>query len=176
MLSRTEDSSQYLEYMRMAVEIEKQSVAEDERSHPKVAAVLVKDNQILATAYRGEIGEGDHAEYTLFEKKLAAVDLRGTTLFTTLEPCVSRNMRKPCSDWVIEKGISYVFIGMLDPNPRIYNQGATKLRANGVQVRFFPPALRNEIEADNLAFIEQFRANPAPQGKADFDYTNVSSV
>ncbi len=134
------------------------------------------DGKITDTAFRGELGAGDHAEYTLLEKKLTGANLERATLFTTLEPCVSRNQHKPCSEWIIEKGIGKVFIGMLDPNPRIYSKGAIKLREHGVEVDYFPSDLRGEIENDNHEFISQFRANPHLKGRAVFDYTNNDGI
>lgn len=158
--------------MQMAIDLAKQSRAEDDRHHPKVGAIIIKDGKFLGSAFRGELGSGDHAEYTLFEKKLKDVELKDSILFTTLEPCTSRNRRKPCSDWIVEKGVNQVFIGMLDPNPRIYHQGVSKLKKQGINVNYFPSQLREEIIACNRDFINQFRANPQPEGMANFDYTN----
>ncbi len=161
-----------LTYMQLAVDEAKKSKAEDHRFRPKVGAVVVRDGTVLAMAHRGELGAGDHAEFTLFEKKLPNVDLMGATLFTTLEPCTSRSTHKPCADRIIERRLRSVVVGMLDPNPRVYSQGARKLRDHGIQVRYFPEDLRREIETDNLAFISQFRASPALLGKARFNYTD----
>jgi pyrimidine deaminase RibD-like protein len=158
------------EYMRMAVDAGKQSKAENGKSHPKVGAVLVKDGRVFGSAHRGELADGDHAEYTLFEKKLRDADLTGATLFTTLERCTSRKTHKPCSDWIIEKGISHVAIGILDPNPRIYLKGVSKLKERGISVSYFPMELRSEIQNDNKDFIGQFQANPLLEGRAVFDY------
>ena len=116
----------------MTNDIAKQSKAEDDRPHPKVGAVVVMNDEVLGTAYRGELGSGDHAEYTLLGRKLADVDLKGATLFTTLEPCTERRKHKPCVDWIIERGIANAVIGILDPNPLIYNKGASKLKRYGV--------------------------------------------
>ena len=161
-----------LTYMRLAVDEAKMSRVEDQRSHPKVGAVLVRDGTVLASAHRGEFGPGDHAEFTLFEKKLPNMALKGATLFTTLEPCTSRTTHKPCANRVVERGITRVVMGILDPNPRVYSQGARKLRDHGIQVLYFTKDLRKEIEADNLSFISQYRASPALEGKARFNYTD----
>lgn len=163
-------------YMLLAVDEAKKSKAEDDRFRPKVGAVLVLDGTVLAMAHRGELGAGDHAEFTLFEKKLPNIDLIGATLLTTLEPCTSRSTHKPCADRIIERGLSSVAIGMLDPNPRVYSQGARKLREHGIEVRYFPQDLRREIETDNLAFTSQFRANPALVGEARFNYTDNDGI
>lgn len=165
-------SNTMLSYMRLAVDEAKKSKAEDDRFHPKVGAVLVLDGAVLTMAHRGELAAGDHAEFTLFEKKLPNVDLTGATLFTTLEPCTSRSTHKPCADRIIERRVLKVVIGMLDPNPRVYSQGARKLRDRGIEVLYFPRDLRMEIETDNFAFISQFRANPASVGNARFNYTD----
>ena len=57
-------------FMEMAVAEARKSKPEDGRVHPKVGVVVVKGGAVLATAYRGEIGKGEHAEYTASEKKL----------------------------------------------------------------------------------------------------------
>lgn len=161
-----------LALMKEAIDSGKKSIAEEGKLTPKVGAVIIKDDKILGTAYRGQKGPGDHAEYTLLEKILDGVDVSGATLFTTLEPCTTRGKHTPCSDWIIKKNIKHVFIGLLDPNPKIYNNGCKKLRAAGIEVSYFPAELREEIIKDNNKFIEQYKANPELSGRASFDYTN----
>jgi pyrimidine deaminase RibD-like protein len=158
--------------MRLAIDNAKKSVSEDGKLSPKVGAAIFKDGQILGSAFRGQLGEGDHAEFTLFQKILEGQDVSGAILFTTLEPCTHRNNHKPCSDWIIEKGIKHVFIGCLDPNPKIYNNGCKKLREAGVEVSYFDAELREEIMNDNIKFIDQFKANPELEGEVSFDYTS----
>lgn len=158
--------------MRIAIDIGKRSVSEAGKVSPKVGAAIIKDGHILGSAFRGEKEEGDHAEYTLFEKTLKGQDVSGATLFTTLEPCTHRNSHKSCSDWIIEKGIKQVYIGILDPNPKIYNHGCVKLKNAGIEVDYFPLSLRKEIESDNSLFINQFSANPELKGKATFNYSS----
>lgn len=81
-------------FMKIALEEMNKSVPEqrdDGKVSPKVGAVLVHPDGSHATAYRGELREGDHAEYTLLERKLHNKRLDDCILFTTLEPCVKRN-------------------------------------------------------------------------------------
>jgi pyrimidine deaminase RibD-like protein len=158
--------------MRAAIDAAKKSHAEDSRLHPRVGAALVKDDVLLATAHRGELGAGDHAEFTLLERKLASLDVSGSTLFTTLEPCTQRKRHRSCTDWIIDKGLAHVVVGMLDPNPRIYSQSVTQLRSRGIKVDFFPAELREEIVTDNADFISQYHANPALTGEATFNYSH----
>jgi pyrimidine deaminase RibD-like protein len=157
--------------MELAISVARQAGAEDARLHPKVGAVLVRDDQILGSAFRGELGAGDHAEFTLLQKKLFGINLSGSILFTTLEPCTARKAHKTCAEWVVERKVGCVVVGMLDPNPRIYSLGITKLRESGVAIEFFPADLRDAIRADNSAFIDAFRANPKLGSDATFNFT-----
>jgi pyrimidine deaminase RibD-like protein len=179
-LSKTQTETDFdetiLSYMRLAIECGKQSVGEQGKLTPKVGAVIVQDNKFLGSAFRGQKGEGDHAEYTLFQKILNGADVKGATLFTTLEPCTARGSHKPCSEWIIEKGIKHVYIGLLDPNPKIYNIGCKKLMAAGIEVSHFPRELRTEIAADNALFISQYNALPDLSGIASFNYTNNNGL
>jgi pyrimidine deaminase RibD-like protein len=158
--------------MEEAVAIARSSKDEDAGLHPKVGAVLVLRDQICQSAFRGELGAGDHAEFTLFEKKLAGRDVKGAILFTTLEPCTARKRHKPCAEWIVEKQVACVFVGMLDPNPRIYCLGVSHLRKNGVAIEFFPEDLREMIRQDNREFIDSFHANPELAGEASFNFTH----
>ena len=68
-------------HMREAFEASKSCIAEEDKKIPTpfVCAVLVKHGRLLGTAYRGEIGPGEHADYTLLERKLKEEDLTGAS-------------------------------------------------------------------------------------------------
>ena len=116
--------------MELAIEQARKSVdLEGGAVRPKVGAVVVIDGKVMATAYRGELGEGEHAEYTALERKLEQATLAGATVYTTLEPCTTRNHpRIPCAKHLIDRRIKRVVIGMLDPNPAICGKGERLLR------------------------------------------------
>ena len=76
-------------FQLMAIEEARKSVAEDERPHPKVGAVVVKNGEVLSRAHRGEVPKS-HAEYVALEQKLSDELAAGATVYTTLEPCTTR--------------------------------------------------------------------------------------
>jgi pyrimidine deaminase RibD-like protein len=140
-------------FMKLAIAEARKSLGEDRRAHPKVGAVVVKDGNILACAHRGELGKGEHAEYTALERKLTDSILAGATVYTTLEPCMTRNHPKiPCARRLIERKIGRVVIGMLDPNPAICGKGERLLRDHGIVVDRFPHDLILQLEDLNREF------------------------
>lgn len=85
-------------FSEQAIIIARKSVAEDNRLHPHVGVVIVKDGNVLATGFRGESGDGNHGEYCAL-KKLNEADVQGATVYTTLEPCSERNPpKKSCTE------------------------------------------------------------------------------
>lgn len=158
-------------FMRLAVEKAEQCVAEDEQVRPKVGAVLVKEGEVLAWAFRGEVEPGQHAEFTLLEKKLEGVDVTGATVYTTLEPCTNRNEPKvPCAKRLIDRRIKRVVVGQLDPNPQIKGEGLFSLREAQIEIDVFPPVLMRRLEDLNRDFIREHRraGNPAPEVNEEF--------
>lgn len=72
--------------MQRAVALARLCEGEPGRISPKVGAVVARHDALIGDAYRGELNAGEHAEFTLLERKLRGATLAGATLFTTLEP------------------------------------------------------------------------------------------
>jgi diaminohydroxyphosphoribosylaminopyrimidine deaminase/5-amino-6-(5-phosphoribosylamino)uracil reductase len=120
---------------------------------PRVGAVIAKQGEVLSTGFRGELGK-THAERVALEK-LSVQDSAGATIYTTLEPCVGIRKNQAvdsCVDLIIERGISSVVIGVLDPNAAIYTQGYRKLLENNVSVSFFSRKLREAVEEGTFEY------------------------
>jgi len=140
-------------YARMAIDEARKSISEnDNRPHPWVGAVVVKDGKVLSKAHRGEV-PGNHAEFVALEKNLPNVAVTGATVYTTLEPCTTRTPPKiPCVDRLIARKVARVVIGILDPDDRIRGKGQRKLSNAGIETALFPHDLAMEVEELNREF------------------------
>ena len=125
---------------------------------PRIGAVIAKGGQMLATGFRGEIGKL-HAERVALEK-LEMPDRVGSTVYTTLEPCVVLHDDQTigsCADLIIDSSVDKVVIGVLDPNGTIYSQGLKKLLENNISVGFFNRKLRTAIEEETFEYGDVHR-------------------
>ena len=146
------------DYMKLAVKVMKQSIPERKKKNPSpyVGAVLVFPDGTVETAYRGELREGDHAEYTLLDKKHPSKELSKCWLFATLEPCApgARNAPKlSCAERIVNARIPEVWFGIEDKNPTVDHGGINYLIENKVKVHQFAPKFHKEIEDVNKSFM-----------------------
>jgi ATP-dependent DNA helicase RecG len=153
--------------MEKAVEVMHQSISEprmDKKASPLVGAVLYKPNGSVETAFRGELRHGDHAEYTLLERKHRNKRLDGSVLFATLEPCAPGARKHPklsCAERIVLARIKEVWVGIEDPDPTVDRQGIKYLQDCGVKVQLFDRDLQDKIRRANKTFIEQARGRAA---------------
>lgn len=120
---------------------------------PRVGVVVAKNGEVLSTGYRGE-AKGVHAERIAITK-LTSEQVRGSTVFTTLEPCVELYGDQEiacCAQLLIDSGVIEVVIGVLDPNGTIYSQGYRRLLENNISVGFFNRKLREAVEEETFEF------------------------
>lgn len=156
--------------MEKAIEVMRCSVAEkrtDGKPSPLVGAVLVRPDGTIETACRGELREGNHAEFTLLERKCISENLEGSVLFATLEPCLNRNHpKRGCARHIVSARIREVWVGIEDDNPTVAGKGIEHLRQHGVTVHMFERDLQEVILAENKTFFEWARkqtAKPEPE-------------
>ena len=147
--------------MEKAIEVMRQSIAEqrtDGKPSPLVGTVLVRPDGSIETAARGELREGNHAEFTLLERKCVGEKLDGCILFATLEPCLNRNHpKRGCARHIVGARIKEVYVGIEDDNPAVAGKGIEYLRQHGVTVHLFDRDLQDVILAKNKTFFEWAR-------------------
>jgi diaminohydroxyphosphoribosylaminopyrimidine deaminase / 5-amino-6-(5-phosphoribosylamino)uracil reductase len=120
--------------------------------NPRVGCVLVRDGAIVGEGWHAQAG-GPHAEaMALANLQSSAV---GATAYVTLEPCNHHGRTPPCTDALIEAGVTRVVYAVDDPNPLVNGGGARALRAAGVQVA--SGLLAAEAAELNAGFIKRMR-------------------
>ena len=121
------ESETYMERALELAELGRGSVS----PNPMVGAVIVKGGRVIAEGYHKRFG-GPHAE---IEALTAATDdVRGATMFVTLEPCCHHGKTPPCTRAVIEAGIGKVIMAMEDPSPHVGGRGRSELIEAGIEV------------------------------------------
>lgn len=147
--------------MELAIKVMRQSVPEpraDGKASPRVGVVLVKPDGTVETACRGEVRHGDHAEFTLLERKNRGNKLDGSILFATLEPCAPRTRiptKVDCAERICLARIKEVWVGIQDPDPKIARKGIMHLEQNGIHIHMFDRDLQEVIEKENKDFLAQ---------------------
>lgn len=154
------------------------AILEMEKSpgHTKVGAVLVVDDQVVATGFRTA---GSHAERAAIEQaKEAGVNLSRAVLYTTLEPCVQMREAQAktcCSDLIAAEGIRRVFIGHSDPNPRVLRKGWRRLCDENIELLDFPEDLRRMVDERN-PFARVFLQSIGPESGMTVDVREPETV
>lgn len=103
------------------------------RTHPNplVGCVIVRDGEVVSRGYHKRAGapHGEVAALRALQGSAAGCDA-----YINLEPCCHVGRTGPCTRALIEAGIKRVFVGTLDPDPRVSGKGVEILRSAGVEV------------------------------------------
>ena len=121
--------------------------------NPAVGAVVVRNGEIIGRGYHKKAGR-PHAEIEAFsDAEKRGKNLKGATLYVTLEPCCHEGKRTPpCVNAIIEKGITDVFVAAPDPNPKVSGKGIASLKRAGVNIS--TGLLENEAKKLNRPFFK----------------------
>lgn len=157
--------------MELAVDVMVKSTQEprgDGKASPLVGAVLWSDGAV-DTASRSELRDGDHAEFTLLERKHRSSKLDEAVIFSTLEPCAPGARKHPklsCAERIVLARIKEIWVGIEDPDPTVDRKGIKYLQDSGVKVHLFDRDLQERIREVNREFIAQaeVRAAAAREG------------
>jgi diaminohydroxyphosphoribosylaminopyrimidine deaminase/5-amino-6-(5-phosphoribosylamino)uracil reductase len=125
--------------------------------NPAVGAVIVANGVIIGQGATNPWG-GLHAEKAAIA--MAGDKASGATMYVTLEPCCHHGKKTPpCTNAIIEAGISEVYVALEDPNPLVAGKGITQLREAGIRVHL--GLLRDESTLLNEDFIKGITSHKA---------------
>lgn len=123
------------EWMTLALAEAKKGIGRT-APNPPVGAVIVKNHILLGSGHHHAAGK-PHAEREALADAFARHGrdaVKGATAYVTLEPCSTHGRTPPCTDGLIEAGITRVVYATTDLNPDHQGRADAILRAAGIEV------------------------------------------
>jgi len=123
--------------------------------NPRVGCVIVNEGKVLAQGHTQPAGQA-HAEVVALRDAAArGVDVRGATVYVTLEPCSHHGRTQPCTDALIQSGVARVVAAIEDPNPLVAGQGLARLSAAGIITEV--GVLADQAREMNIGFFSRMQ-------------------
>lgn len=124
--------------------------------NPTVGCVIVKDGRVIGEGFTQPPG-GNHAEIEALAAAAAkGCDVRGATVYVTLEPCSHFGRTPPCADALVRAGVTKVVAAMTDPNPLVAGQGMARLQAAGIEIE--SGILTAQARELNIGFFKRMQS------------------
>ena len=122
--------------------------------NPNVGCVIVKNNIVLGRGFT-QSGGRPHAEALALKQAGSAAN--EATAYVTLEPCVHTGKTPPCTNALINAGISRVVIATVDPDPRVAGKGIQALKDAGITVSL--DVMKSEADQVHAGFFAKTLKN-----------------
>jgi len=100
--------------------------------NPSVGCLIVKNNNILSFGQTGFNGR-PHAEFEAI-KKCKKKDLKGSSIYITMEPCTHYGKTPPCTNLIIKSKIKEVIYSISDTDKRTSNKAYPLLKLKKIIV------------------------------------------
>tara|TARA_B100000780_G_scaffold275033_1_gene240975 strand:+ start:427 stop:1632 length:1206 start_codon:yes stop_codon:yes gene_type:complete len=102
--------------------------------NPRVGCVILCQSGKLALGWHKMPGQA-HAEImALANAQASGLDVKGATVFVSLEPCAHQGRTGPCAEALVNAGVGKVVIASLDPNPAVAGKGVAIIESAGIKV------------------------------------------
>ena len=135
--------------MRRAVEATAETYP---HPNPRVGAIVLSSDGVVRRVGAHVRPGTPHAERIALE---GLADTAGDTMIVTLEPCSHHGRTPPCTDAIIQAGITRVYVGSIDPDERVSGRGIATLRASGVEV--IETGLTQTVEGNDPGYYHHRR-------------------
>src|SRR5688572_133601 len=122
--------------------------------NPMVGAVVVKDGRVIGEGITQPPGEAHAERMALADSK---EDPAGATMYVSLEPCAHHGRTPPCTEAILEAGISRVVIASDDPTTKAAGRGPGILRDEGVEVVWIDGEAAEQARLLNQPFRKHAR-------------------
>jgi diaminohydroxyphosphoribosylaminopyrimidine deaminase/5-amino-6-(5-phosphoribosylamino)uracil reductase len=123
--------------------------------NPLVGAVICQGEQVVGEGFHRALG-APHAEVEAI-RAAGGCDLQGATLYVSLEPCAHHGRTPPCTDAILEAGISRVVVACEDPSEHASGRGLGILRDDGMEVVMADGELARRARLQNQPFRKRAR-------------------
>jgi len=120
--------------------------------NPPVGAVVTRGGELLGKGWHRAAGQ-PHAEREAIADAIARHGpdaLKGACIYVTLEPCSTHGRTPPCTDGIVDAGITRVVYACRDENPAHQGRADTMLASAGVEV------LSDVLKSDALRQLRPF--------------------
>jgi len=124
--------------------------------NPRVGCVIgTPDGRVLGRGATQQAG-GPHAEVmALRDAQTGGLDVRGATVWVTLEPCAHQGRTPPCCDALVEAGVARVVVAIGDPFADVNGAGIARLRAAGIVVDLAEGDIAEAARDINIGFFSR---------------------
>ena len=121
-------------FMREALALAEHAIGLSD-PNPRVGCVIVGTaGTVLGRGHTQAAGDAHAEVMALRDAASRSADVRGATVFVSLEPCAHHGRTPPCADALVAAGVGRVVMAMRDPNPHVAGRGAARLASAGIVV------------------------------------------
>ena len=133
--------------------------------------MIVRDGELIGEGFHAQLGDL-HAERAAIEDARGrGEDPVGSAIYVTLEPCAHEGRQPPCTEAILEAGISRVVYASEDPTEKASGRGPGMLRDGGVEVE-----LAGGLEASAARLLNQPFRKRARTGRPLVTYKAAMSL
>ena len=120
----------------------------------RVGAVVVTASGERYEGYTQMTARKNHAEEEAVAAALqAGADLRGATVYSSVEPCSARSSKpESCSRLLLRLGVRKVVFGLYEPDRFVHCTGALDLRRAGIRTLYLPEFARQILDINAHLF------------------------
>ena len=139
--------------------------------NPSVGTVIVKNGAVISSGVTSINGR-PHSEFNALKN---IKNCPGSSLYTTLEPCVHRGKTPPCVNIIVKKKIKKVYYAFEDPDKRTFKKAKKILNSKGVKSKLIPS--KNYEKFYRSYFINKKLSIPLIAGKIAIskDYFTINN-